>query len=488
VPAAGLVPYAVNSPLWSDGAVKTRWMALPAGGKITFAEKGEWAFPNGTVFVKHFELPTDQSHPEARRRLETRLLVRDASGSAYGVTYKWRPDNSDADLVTDAITEDISIRTAAGETRKQAWYFPSQNDCLRCHTPAAGYVLGPKTRQLNGDFAYASGTTDNQLRTWNHLGLFDPPLDESKIAGFDKLAAVADASAPLDLRARSYLDSNCAQCHRPGGVHALWDARFDTPIESTSIVNGRPVGQAGIAGAKIVKPGDAEHSLLFRRIDVVDPVLKMPPLARNLIDPAAAAAIEKWVTVMPPIGALPKEWVSDDIGSVGQVGDASYANGVFSLVGSGADIWGNADGFQFVHQPLHGDAKIIARVASVGDTDGWAKAGIMVRESTAPGSKHATAMISHDQGAAFQRRTTVDGASDHTPGPNVRAPYWVKLERKGDVFTASAGPDGKSWQKIDAATIPMPADVQCGLVITAHNAGAACPAVFDHLTVEAGNW
>jgi uncharacterized repeat protein (TIGR03806 family) len=487
VAAPGLVPYTVNSPLWSDGAVKSRWMALPDGGKIGFAEKGEWSFPNGTVFVKHFELPIDETHPQERRRLETRLLVRDASGSAYGVTYKWRPDNSDADLVTESVTEDITIHTAAGTTRKQAWYFPSQNDCMQCHTLAAGYVLGPKTRQLNGDFTYATGAKDNQLRAWNHLGLFNPQIDEAKIAGFDKLVAVADATAPLDRRVRSYLDSNCAQCHRPGGVHALWDARYDTPIEAASIVNGRPVGQIGIPGAKVVKPGDAEHSLLFRRVNALDPILKMPPLARNLIDPAAAAAIGQWVAAMPAMGALPKGWLSEDIGAVSQGGDAAFANGVYSLVGSGADIWDNADGFQFVHQPLHGDGRIIARVAAVGDTDGWAKAGVMIRETTAPDAKHATAMITHDQGAAFQRRAAVGSASEHTAGPDVRAPYWVMLERKGNAFTASVSPDGQKWQKIDQVQIPMAADVRCGLAITAHNAGAACPAVFDHVTVQAGN-
>jgi regulation of enolase protein 1 (concanavalin A-like superfamily) len=213
----------------------------------------------------------------------------------------------------------------------------------------------------------------------------------------------------------------------------------------------------------------------------------MPPLARNLIDPAAAAAIQQWVAAMPALGALPAGWISEDIGAVGQGGDAAFANGVYSLVGSGADIWDNADGFQFVHQPLHGDGKIIARVAAVGDTDGWAKAGVMIRETTAPDSRQAMAMITHDQGAAFQRRTTAGGASDHTPGPAVHAPYWVMLERKGNIFTGSVSADGKTWQKIDQATIPMNTDVQCGMAITAHNGGAACPAVFDHVTVERTN-
>ncbi|HTL73780.1 MAG TPA: hypothetical protein VL863_10795, partial [bacterium] len=198
VPAAALTPYDLIVPFWSDGAEKSRWISVPSGERIKFAVTGEWVFPKGTVFVKHFELATDATHPEQKRRLETRLLVCDADGGVYGATYKWRADSSDADLLETNLTEAITIRTATG-MRKQEWYYPSRADCLTCHTANAGYVLGVKTRQLNRDFKYlspgsagvspaslstpgrqdasASGlapvVTDNQLCAWNHLGLFD---------------------------------------------------------------------------------------------------------------------------------------------------------------------------------------------------------------------------------------------------------------------------------------------------------------------------
>ncbi|HEX4122396.1 MAG TPA: PQQ-dependent sugar dehydrogenase [Verrucomicrobiae bacterium] len=294
-PAKGLVPYNVNAPLWSDGAVKQRWIALPNGGSVRFAATGEWAFPNGTVFVKQFDLPTDETNPRVLRRLETRLLVRDYLGGVYGVSYKWRPDNSDADLLTEGADEDIRIRTATG-SRAQRWHYPSSMECLQCHTGAAGYVLGVKTRQLNGAFTYPqSKVRDNQLRAWNHAGMFDRRLQESAISSNPALAAATNTAASLEERARSYLDSNCSQCHRPGaGVLAFWDARFDTPLGQQHILGGRLASDLNIAGVAVVKPGDPAHSMIYIRANSLGDH-QMPPLARNVIDTNAVVVLAQWI-------------------------------------------------------------------------------------------------------------------------------------------------------------------------------------------------
>ena len=298
-PAPTLIPYDVASPLWSDGAIKSRWMAIPSTRQITFAPTGEWTFPNGSVFVKHFELPTDDRNPSIRKRLETRLLVRETNGYVYGATYKWRSDNSDADLLDSQALEDITIATATG-TRVQTWYYPSRQDCLACHTAAAGGVLGVKTRQSNRDFHYlSSGVTDNQLRAWNHIGLFNPAVNESAIGGLDRLVTVTNDAASLELRVRSYLDANCSHCHRPGGAQALWDGRIETPLTAANIINGVLLDTLDIPGARNVVPGDLTRSIMHRRANSVDPAIKMPPLAKNVIDSDAITALSEWIVTLP---------------------------------------------------------------------------------------------------------------------------------------------------------------------------------------------
>ena len=315
-PDAALIPYALNVPFWSDGAEKVRWVSVPAHQKIKFAATGEWVFPCGTVFVKTFFIATNELQPQALRRLETRLLVCDASGGVYGVTYKWRVDNSDADLLETNFTETIPIQTANG-VRPQAWYYPSRADCLTCHTANAGYVLGVKTRQLNGDFTYPSGVTENQLRAWNQLGLFDKKISEVDLSHFPALAKTTDATRSLEDRARSYLDANCANCHSPHGTVAYFDARYDTPLAQQNLTGGRVLIDERIDGARVIAPNDCWRSILFMSANTTE-AFKMPPLARNTIDDAGMNLLRQWIESLPGAPVLPPPEISPRGGNFSQ--------------------------------------------------------------------------------------------------------------------------------------------------------------------------
>jgi len=316
IASPGLIPYDLNVAFWSDGADKLRWIAIPEG-KILFAPSGEWRFPVGTVFVKNFDLPSDAAKPGTKRRLETRILVRDSSGGVYGVVYKWRPDGSDADLLTTSMTENIQVKSATGEVHEQTWYYPSRQDCLTCHTSGAGGVLGVKTRQLNRSFAYPSGVADNELRTWNHLGLFAPALKEEEMQKLPALAASGDTTRSLADRARSYLDANCAQCHRPGGTVANFDARYDTPLEKQALIDGPVLIDQGIDRPRVISPHDIWRSIAYMRIDTVDDI-RMPPLARETIDKKGVQLLGEWINSMPGPPVLAPPGISPPGGTYAQ--------------------------------------------------------------------------------------------------------------------------------------------------------------------------
>jgi uncharacterized repeat protein (TIGR03806 family) len=306
VPNAGMVPFGVNSPLWSDGAVKKRWIVLPGNAKITFSATNEWTFPTGTLMVKHFDLPINDTNPAQTKRLETRVFYVDqAGGTSYGATYKWRADNSEADLLTNATVplDEIETITTATGTRTQTWSYPSRDNCLNCHNPAAATVLGPKTRQLNGSYYYPGGVTDNQLRTWNYLQMFSTPISESAIAGYDQLVVVSDVNATLEERVRSYLDANCAQCHRPGAPEgrARWDARYNTALGSMGIIDAPVLADnvLGLANPRIIFPLDPPDSMLLQRMLSVNPAVRMPQIASHVVDQEATITITAWINTLP---------------------------------------------------------------------------------------------------------------------------------------------------------------------------------------------
>ena len=293
-PNPGLVEYEVNSPLYSDDAAKRRWLALPNGARIGFDATGAWTFPPGTVLVKHFELALRVGDPSSARRLETRALVLETEGWR-GYTWRWNDAQTDADLLPGGLSEVFSVEdpAAPGGVREQRWDYPSRSDCLRCHTAAAGFVLGPRTLQLNRERAFPLAR-DNQLRTFNHIGLFDRDIGSHE--AYLAMPDPADASLPVGPRARAYLDANCAFCHQPGGpAPGDADLRFLTPDVATHLLDERPTeGDLGLADAWRVRPGAKEASVLWERLRRRG-AGQMPPLATTEVDEDAVEVVGAWI-------------------------------------------------------------------------------------------------------------------------------------------------------------------------------------------------
>ena len=179
-------------------------------------------------------------------------------------------------------------------------------------------------------------------------------------------------------------------------------------------------------------------------------------------------------------GGLPSPWAHQDVGGATPPGSASYSGGVFSVQGGGSDIWGTADQFQYVDQPLSGDGTIVARVTSQSNSDPWAKAGIMIKQSTTAGSPYALLAVTPGNGVAFQYgfNTGVGGGSYTFPNG------WLKLTRAGNTFTAYKSADGSTWTQVGTTTITMTSGATVGLFVTSHNSGTLSTATFDNVTVS----
>ncbi|BCX46182.1 hypothetical protein HAHE_00900 [Haloferula helveola] len=300
------LPYGVLSPLWSDAAVKDRWIALPNDGghdtpaeRIEFSESGNWEFPAGTVLMKHFELPVDDTNPDTTVRLETRFIVCTEGGGKYGLTYRWLPDQSDAVLLTNSETGDYTISEAGGGSRLQTWVFPGRSDCLQCHNASSGQALGVRTHQLNGFIPHPdTGLLANQLLTWSERGMLDVTLNAEQVANFIQSRPIDEPEAPAEHRVRSYLDANCSHCHQPGAPGGNFDARLATPLLRQNVINAKPDRFQDLApDGRYVKPMDVANSIFHYRMNHALPDnAAMPPLAKNVVDDEAVQLLADWIT------------------------------------------------------------------------------------------------------------------------------------------------------------------------------------------------
>ncbi len=234
-------------------------------------------------------------------------MVCDADGGAHGAVYKWRADNSDADLLATNLTEEIEVATAAGP-RTQTWYYPSRQDCLTCHTAKAGVVLGVKTRQLNRDVVDGNGRAENQLAAWNRMGLFEPGVAGGRTFRRWRVWRGRRRRRGVWRSARDRIWTPIARIAIGRGERWRILTRVMTRRwRDKGLIRGQILIDEGIDGAEVIAPHDIWRSILLLRASAVDAV-KMPPLAHNVADRRGAALLREWIESMPgpPVLAPPE--------------------------------------------------------------------------------------------------------------------------------------------------------------------------------------
>jgi uncharacterized repeat protein (TIGR03806 family) len=296
-PAEGVTPYTLNSPLFSNYAEKLRFLRLPPGERAVYNDSVVFDFPVGTVFIKNFYFPNDfRRHDGARKIIETRLLVRLASGwEAW--PYIWNDEQTDAVYDPAGETKIVSYNDKSGRKITTPYAIPNKNQCKGCHIRNQEMLpLGPSARQLNGDFKYENGN-HNQLEYWKNAKLIEG-VSESSIA--PRLAVWNDASSgDLNSRARAYLDVNCGHCHSRQGPANTSGLFLDiTETDATHLGVNKPPVAAGRGAGELqfdIVPGQPQKSILVYRMKTNDPAIAMPEIGREQVHKEGLALIEEWI-------------------------------------------------------------------------------------------------------------------------------------------------------------------------------------------------
>ncbi len=299
LPADGVIPYRLNTPLFSDYAEKLRFVKLPTATTVAYNPDRVLDFPVGTVIIKTFFYPQDMRHPKAGRRLlETRLLVREDTGWK-ALEYIWKDDQTDAYLEVAGETKEVSWVHTDGRKRTIQYTMPNLNQCKGCHNRNEQLQpIGPSARQLNGSFDDSG--KENQLINWQKAGILTglPSLSEvPKTPVWDN-----SADGSLDTRARAWLDINCAHCHNhdgPAKTSGLMLSYNETDLTKLGIMKA-PVAAGRGSGGRLfsIVPGQPEKSILLYRMESTDPGEMMPELGRKTTHTEGVALVREWIKAM----------------------------------------------------------------------------------------------------------------------------------------------------------------------------------------------
>jgi uncharacterized repeat protein (TIGR03806 family) len=292
-PGKSVVPYDLNTPLFSDYAAKYRTVWMPAGQFATYHEDDTFTFPVGTILSKTFAFPKKSGDGE--QLIETRLLVH-AKNGWVALPYVWNESQTEAKLAVAGGVEDVTLRDSEGATKKTRYVIPNKNECAQCHEKSKTLLpIGPKARQLNRDFVYAEAT-ENQIAHWTKVGYLRGAPDVDK---WPRAAVWNDAkSGSVEMRARTYLDANCAHCHQPGGSAGytgfLLTWNENDPRRLGYCKNPNSAGYSGDLSFDVV-PGKPDESILLYRMLSTRPKEMMPEIGRSVVHHEGAALVREWL-------------------------------------------------------------------------------------------------------------------------------------------------------------------------------------------------
>lgn len=296
-PAEDVLAYALNSPLFSDYAHKLRFIKIPKGKKVNFNPDSVFQFPVGTMIAKTFYYKNDErNQAKGRRLMETRILIHEAKGWK-ALPYIWNKEQTEAILEVAGGSDLVAWIDEQGKKHAFEYVIPNMNQCKGCHERQGIMTpIGPSARQLNGEFSYENGTHENQLAHWKNKNAIEnlPALSD-----IPKMPSYSDLSASLDLRAKAYLDINCAHCHNPvgpaqsSGLFLHWNNANKTSygFMKTPVAAGRGSGNLSYD----IVPGKPDESILAYRMHSLDPGIMMPELGRRLSHQEGVDLIKNWI-------------------------------------------------------------------------------------------------------------------------------------------------------------------------------------------------
>lgn len=307
-PAKGVLPYSLNTPLFTDYAEKLRFVKLPDNQTVAYNDSEVLDFPVGSTIIKTFYYPNDFRKPELGRKLiETRLLIHEENGWK-ALDYVWNDEQTEAFLEVAGDIKEVSYIDANGKKKKHEYGIPNINQCKGCHNRNEKMSpIGPSARQLNGVFQSSVGgeqssikSADNQLFAWKKMGILtNLPAIETvpKAAVWNK-----PETGSLDERARIWLDINCAHCHRKGGpaqtsglnlsIHETDPIAYG--ILKTPVAAGRGSGNKKYD----IVPSKPDESIIVYRMESTDPGIMMPEVGRKTTHKEGVELIKEWIRTM----------------------------------------------------------------------------------------------------------------------------------------------------------------------------------------------